>query len=156
VHNAGVTVVTIAGNRYTASACSYSPGRVPEAITVGAIDSTEMRWDNRSSSDANFTGSGYGPCVDLFAPGRGVTSSVPTSGNFSDLSGFRTGSGTSFAAPHVAGAVARCLEVNPTATPAQIQSFLINHASPKVLDPASLGTGSPDRLLYIPPGWPAC
>lgn len=160
VHNAGVPLVTIAGNRYNSSACNHSPGRVAEVITVGAIDSTDTRWDNRTSTNPDFTGSSFGTCVDLFAPGRDVRSAVPTSvppgGMFFDPSGYRTGSGTSFAAPHVAGAVARCLETNPNLTPTQLRDAIVNRATREVIDPATRGTGSPDRLLHIAPGWPVC
>ena len=59
---AGVPVVVAAGNSNW-DACSYSPARVDEAITVGATMFTGGDGDHRASF------SNYGTCVDLFAPG---------------------------------------------------------------------------------------
>jgi subtilisin family serine protease len=62
--DAGVTVVTIAGNAKLNSpaenACLYAPARVPRAITVGAVN----------QNDAVRATSNYGSCVDIFAPGE--------------------------------------------------------------------------------------
>jgi subtilisin family serine protease len=50
------------------------------------------------------------------------------------------------ASPHVAGVAALFLASNPTATPAQVTSAIINASTPnKVTNP---GAGSPNRLLY--------
>ena len=65
-----------------------SPSSAPEAITVASIDSN---WQRSTFSD-------YGPEVDIFAPGRGVKSAWPTGDNAYGLL-----TGTSHAAPHVAG-----------------------------------------------------
>lgn len=89
-----VTVVVAAGNNYGASACNYSPARVPNAITVAA--------STRSDQIASF--SNIGTCVDIVAPGEGITSAWYTS-----TTATNTISGTSMASPHVAGAYARSL-----------------------------------------------
>jgi subtilisin family serine protease len=131
----GVTVAVAAGNE-GADAVSSSPARVPEALTVGAIDRTDTR--------APF--SNFGPRVDLFAPGVGITSAWLNGGT-------NTISGTSMATPHVAGAAALVLsrDVSSRAlTPAQVGAALVAAATPDaVIDEA----GSPDRLLYV--GTPA-
>jgi subtilisin family serine protease len=58
-------------------------------------------------------------------------------------------SGTSMAAPHVAGAAALYLESNPNASPATVSTALINNApNNKVSNP---GTGSPNRMLLASP-----
>jgi len=127
---AGVFYAVAAGNNFT-SACFISPARTPAAMTVGAT----------TSSDAMAWFSNYGSCVDLFAPGEGITSAWPTS----DIS-TNTISGTSMASPHVAGAAARYLEGHPLATPEEVTSELTRNATPgKVL---YSGTGSPNLLLY--------
>ena len=131
----GVTYALAAGNEST-NACNSSPARTAEAITVGATTRTDAR--------ASF--SNYGTCVDIFAPGNGITSAWYTSNTATN-----TISGTSMASPHVAGAAAVYLQANPGASPANVASALIAAATTgKVTSP---GTGSPNRLLYIaPPG----
>ncbi|MFD9411225.1 S8 family peptidase [Streptomyces sp. NPDC059989] len=128
--SSGVTYAIAAGNS-SANACSYSPGRTPSAITVGAT----LRWDARAAF------SNYGSCLDLFAPGVGITSDWYT-GNAAT----NTLSGTSMAAPHVAGAAALYLSAHPAATPVQVRDAVVANATAgAVLVP---GAGSPNRLLY--------
>lgn len=143
---AGVTYAIAAGNA-AADACASSPARLPAAITVGA--------SNYYDAQASF--SNFGPCVDLYAPGQNVTSAWATGD-----AATQTMSGTSMATPHVTGAAALYLSVNPSATPAQVASALVDGADAGVL--TSLGAGSPNRLLYTgaiaapaqPPAAAAC
>ncbi|MBW4717016.1 S8 family peptidase [Saccharothrix obliqua] len=130
---AGVTYAIAAGNSNT-NAGSTSPARVTEAITVGATE----------RNDARASYSNYGSVLDIFAPGSGITSSWNTSDSATNSI-----SGTSMATPHVAGAAARYLQNNRSATPAQVASYLTGQATPsKVTNP---GSGSPNRLLYLAP-----
>ena len=128
--NAGVTYVLAAGNS-SADACGTSPARTPAAITVGASESNDGRaWY-----------SNWGTCLDLFAPGSGVTSAWSSSDTATN-----TINGTSMASPHVAGVAARYLAANPYATPAQVRDAIVNNATVnKVINP---GAGSPNRLVY--------
>jgi subtilisin family serine protease len=126
----GVTYAVAAGNE-NKDACTVSPARAADAITVGATDSNDRR--------ASF--SNYGACVDLFAPGVGIMSSTKNSTTSTGKM-----SGTSMATPHVAGAIAIYLSTNPTATPAQVREALISKAAAgKVTDLK----GSPNVLLNI-------
>lgn len=123
-------VYTVAAGNGSVPACNLSPGRVYQALTVGASDATDQR--------AAF--SNYGYCVDLFAPGTDITSAWIGSDDAS-----MTGSGTSFSAPAVAGTAALYLEHNPSADPDEVTWAIINSASHSVADD---GTGSTDLLLY--------
>jgi subtilisin family serine protease len=127
----GVTYVVGAGAS-NSDACAFSPGRIPEAVTVSATDRTDAR--------APFAN--YGPCLDIFAPGVGIPSTWWT-GDTATM----TLSGTSMAAAMVAGAAALLLHDHPAWTPAQVASGLaVNATGGVVVNP---GAGSPNRLLYV-------
>lgn len=128
--NAGVVYVVAAGNS-NANACNYSPAATSNAITVGATTNT----------DGSAAFSNFGACVDIFAPGQTITSAWHTSNTATN-----TISGTSMAAPHVAGVVALYLQTQPTANPATIATLLRTHATPNRI--TNLGAGSPNFLLY--------
>jgi subtilisin family serine protease len=110
---AGVATVVAAGNGnmggVAQDACKYSPARVADALTIGATTRT----------DAKTSWSNYGACVDFFAPGSGITSAWYTGDAATN-----TISGTSMAAPHVAGVAALYLQSNPAASPAAVSSAL--------------------------------
>jgi len=126
----GIPVIVAAGNSQ-ADACTYSPAREPSAITVGASTGTDSR-----ASYSNF-----GTCLDLFAPGSSIQSAW-----YSGTTATRILSGTSMAAPHVAGHAALLLEASPTATPAQIAESIRSGAT--VGKVTSAGAGSPNLLLF--------
>jgi subtilisin family serine protease len=129
---AGITYGIASGNSNT-NACSTSPARVPEAITVNA--------STRADARASF--SNYGTCTDIFAPGEGITSAWLNGGT-------NTISGTSMATPHVVGVSALYLASNPTATPQQVRDALVAVGTPgKITNP---GAGSPNVLLYTGDG----
>ncbi|MFD9635746.1 S8 family peptidase [Streptomyces violascens] len=125
----GVTYTVAAGND-SQDASLHSPARVREAITVGAT--TER--DSRDSL------SNYGAALDLFAPGEFIASAW----NAGDTATV-TDSGTSMAAPHVAGAAALYLADHPSARPGQVASALTTSAATGLV--TRPGAGSPNRLL---------
>lgn len=132
----GVTYGVAAGNGnilgMAEDACGTSPARVAEALTVGATDSADKKasWSN------------YGTCLDIFAPGVGVTSAWYTSDTATN-----TISGTSMATPHVVGVAAMYLSANSGKTPAQVASALTGNATLNHV--TSPGSGSSNRLLYM-------
>merc|ERR1719330_862595 len=132
VVNSGVTVTVSAGNRGTDS-CLKSYTFIASAIGVGSSTSTNAR-----SGFSNF-----GTCNAIFAPG----SSILSASHRSDA-GSATMSGTSMAAPHVAGAAALLLEENPTLVAGEgVRAALRARATANAL--GGLQPGDPNLLLNV-------
>ena len=132
--DAGVLTVFIGGND-NSDACNNAP-RATRGLTVGASTNSASRAPS----------SNYDTCLDLYAPGNDITSAGHTS-HTAVAAGW---SGTSMAAPHVAGYLARYLEANPTATFATAKAAVLAAATTGVVTDA--GAGSPNRLLYAAAG----
>jgi subtilisin family serine protease len=127
---AGVTYAIAAGNS-NVNASNASPARVAEAITVGST----------TINDARSSFSNFGSVVDIFAPGSSIQSAWYTSDTAT-----ATLSGTSMAAPHVAGVAARYLQNNRTASPATVRNSIVNAATTNRL--SGLPSGTANRLLF--------
>ena len=126
---ANITFVVSAGNSGD-NACLYSPSRTFSAVTVAATMANDSR--------ADF--SNYGSCVDIFAPGA----DIPSLSAY-DPDATITTSGTSAAAPHVAGIAALYLERFPQASRKSVANAIIGTASfGRIID---AGRNSPNQLL---------
>ena len=133
--NAGITVIIASGNSNVLVSSSGFPGTLSQSIIVGA----SSRFDERSIY------SNGGPFVNLFAPGD----DLPSAAIFDDTSPApSTGSGSSFAAPMVAGLAAMYLQQCPEATPRTIKDAITRNATQnKIRDYLNPGTGF-GHLLY--------
>ncbi|KKY29627.1 putative serine protease [Diaporthe ampelina] len=115
--NAGVFVVAAAGNG-NHSASLISPASEPSLCTVGATDKY-----NHMASFSN-----HGPIVDILAPGVDVLSA-----SFSNTTAWAVASGTSMAAPHIAG-LAACLLASKHIDPKTLCDYMARTASPTITD----------------------
>ncbi len=109
-YDAGIVVVAAAGN--SDSDDPNYPSDYSSVISVGALTSSNNRW-NPWGSD----GSNYGNCLELMAYGS-VVKTTQMGG------GFTYTSGTSYATPAVAGLAALMLSKNPNLTPGEIRGIM--------------------------------
>ncbi|CEL62618.1 Subtilisin-like protease CPC735_031240 OS=Coccidioides posadasii (strain C735) GN=CPC735_031240 PE=3 SV=1 [Rhizoctonia solani AG-1 IB] len=115
---AGVHVVVSAGNK-NVDAGNQSPARAESVITVGASNIADERWVSSNSSGSNF-----GKSVDIFAPGHRIMSAATNS-----TMNAVAKTGTSMAAPHVAGLIAYLLATEGRRTP-QNMLARVKHLAP--------------------------
>ena len=134
----GIVAVGAAGNQ-GGNSCDYSPASAKVGIAVGATD----REDNTLSF------SNAGECTDISAPGGQIKSA------FADCDTCtKSLSGTSMAAPHVAGYMAVLLSLNPDMKAAQAKDHMVKQSTKDVVGLArissSLASKTPNRFLYVP------
>jgi subtilisin family serine protease len=120
---------------------SRTPGNLPEVLSVGALDATDQIWFNSSSQQLSEKHRRIVPTV--IAPGASIWSCVPNGG----LRGF---SGTSMAAPHIAGLAALLMQYRPEATVGQIEtSILASCNRPSTISTLRGNKGVPDAAKAL-------
>lgn len=120
----GAVVVAAGGNSYASGNRVQYPAASPHVLGVASTD--------RRGNPSAF--SNTGPHIDLAAPGEGILAAIPGAG-------YDKESGTSFSAPHVAGALALVLAANPRLSAAEASSVVRSTAA----DDLS-GNGRDDQL----------
>ena len=122
-------LVISAGNSNT-NASNASPANCAGVITVGATTRTGAR-----TSFSN-----YGSIVDVAAPGEGILSTLNAGSTVPGADSYVPKSGTSMAAPHVAGVAALMLAKNAALTPDQVESMLKSSARAFPVSPGTTTT----------------
>lgn len=146
-------VVVIAAGNLQADILDVGIAGAPGAITVGAS----------GLNDERLAFSNYGSQLDLLAPGleilslrarrtdfawlSGVADYEPGSNYVGEMSAYYRATGTSFAAPFVAGAASLLLSQNPDLTAAQVRRMLLQSA--KDLDIPGVDSVTGHGLLDI-------
>ena len=137
IYDQGITVITPAGNSGI-DACTKSPSSSPFAITVGSTDGYDI-----IASTSN-----YGSCVDLFAPGEGITTANNQCGSCSGVM-----SGSTLAAGLTAGVASVYLSAIPHLTPPQIRDIIVHQSVMDIINltaiPENLRSETPNVLLNI-------
>jgi subtilisin family serine protease len=125
---AGIATTIAAGNNSFQNAVG-APGCISTAVTVG----------NSTDADAVSGSSNRGPLLDIFAPGTNVDSA-----EVDDTWGSKTG--TSMAAPHVAGAFAVLREAYPTRTIGDLLNDMTSTGVPITYSTGGTSTATTPRL----------
>ncbi|OEJ55337.1 protease [Streptomyces agglomeratus] len=133
----GAVIVAAAGNssrRPGFVAPVELPANCPSILAVGSLDKA-LKTASTSCGGIN----GQGGEVNIAAPGKAVHSAAPGGG-------YATKSGTSMAAPHVAGVLALLAQANPNASAADLKAGLLSGAFPLTQPARDVGAG----LLQAP------
>lgn len=126
VVDAGIFVAAAMGNK---AESPLAPAVFTSTLGVGAVDAQAQVWSRSARGISPWQESK----PDLVAPGLGISSTLPGGG-------LGRMSGTSMAAPHVAGVAALVLQARPGLAPAQVKQLLRQTARPlagRLPDPAS-------------------
>jgi hypothetical protein len=118
--SAGIITVAAAGNS-SDDACKFSPANIPGVVTVGATTPGNQR----------LSASNWGDCVDIFAPGSRILSA-----NSLNYEAPSSRTGTSQAAPYVAGALATYISSGTLTTSSAALSVLVATAEAEVVSDA--------------------
>ena len=115
-YDSGVLPIAATGNNAVAGFIAY-PAKFPKCMAVGATNRFDLRW----------SGSNFGPEIDVTAPGQDVHSLWVTA----QFGGYFTTSGTSMATPHVAGLASLIRSYNPDLTLPEVEDIIRNTADDK-------------------------
>ncbi len=124
----GVFVASSAGNS-GADDCTVAPRAVNGVLVVA----------NSTIEDQRAPSSSTGACVDLYAPGTSIHSTVPGGGTASYT-------GTSMAAPHAAGVAALYKQTFGDTPSGELEQWIVAHATPGIVEGGETG-GTPNLLL---------
>lgn len=177
VVQSGITIVVAAGNDARQPVNVLPPAGHPDVITVSAIDDYDGRCDEPPNLTAETDGgplpeseldtlalySNYGNGITIAAPGTDILSTVRLDNPI--LNGYGYATGTSQAAPHVAGAAALYKWLHPGASSAEVSQAIVSAGTtPSDICDRSRNSGlgyfsdrdsSPEPLLYVPRFMPA-
>ncbi|ORZ33186.1 peptidase S8/S53 domain-containing protein [Catenaria anguillulae PL171] len=128
---AGCVVVKAAGNE-SQDACNVTPARTRQGLTVAGLAADGQSIDTSYSN--------FGRCVNIVAPGSSISSAWINNS-------YKVASGTSMAAPHVAGAAALILGQEPWLKPQEVVDRILSRASQGVITSGLNGT--PNRVVYV-------
>ena len=148
----GISIVASAGNKAlsrnptmfpAAYASNYSSSypAIPGLIVVGSVRSNDGPYFPSGFSS-------YGPWVSVSAEGEFVY--LPTSSDLDPQNSYGYFTGTSFAAPQVAGMVVKIMQQRPTWSPAEIKKFLVDTAIPVPNCPNNRCGAGRVNFAYLP------
>ena len=156
--NRGVTVVVAAGNK-NVDATSFMPAKFQAVITVSNLDDSDGKCGGLGSTNISgkddylASNSNYGPAIDIAAPGVKVLS-TSKEGNYTIKSG------TSMAAPLVAGAIAYYKSLHPNYSDSDVKGDIQIYGSSMATQCDGQGHGPildvgdkdpfPEVVLYTP------
>ncbi|MEI8392185.1 MAG: S8 family serine peptidase, partial [Actinomycetes bacterium] len=134
------TVVVVAAGNENVDASTMTPANCDGVIVVAASNSDgEKAWF-----------SNYGPMVDIVAPGEAIKSTMNDGLRGVDSPTYESKSGTSMAAPYVAGIVALMLSKNPSLTPADVEERIKDESNQTFLVQGDWGIINAALLLGVP------
>ena len=131
---AGIVPVFAAGNFGPGSSSSVSPANYPESLAVGAVNNSDQIYSG-SSRGPSHCGESSTSYPEIVAPGVNIR----TAGRYGT---YQSMSGTSLAAPQVAGALALLLSANPNLTASAQEQALMDGAR-------DLGAAGPDNVFGV-------
>ena len=111
------TVLVIAAGNSNANVSGFNPGNCANIVSVASTD--------RNGARSSF--SNYGTLIDVSGPGSGILSTLNSGAQGPGAASYASYSGTSMAAPHVAGVVA-LMQAASVKTPAQVEANLKSSA----------------------------